>query len=70
MHTNTALENVTLKEKLLDVLKNNNLRPVVKEIEFNMYIYGADNHLSKSKNKGGLATAANFCTNLYIYSIV
>jgi gas vesicle protein len=52
MSSTTTLESNTLKEKLLDVLKNNNLRPVIKEIEFHMYIYGAGDYLSKYKDKG------------------
>jgi gas vesicle protein len=52
MSANTTLESATLKEKLLDILKNNNLRPVIKEIEFYVYIDTIDNHLSKFKNKG------------------
>jgi hypothetical protein len=40
-----------LREKLLDVLKNDNLRPVIKEIEFCMYLYDPDNHLSTLKEK-------------------
>jgi hypothetical protein len=52
MSTNTALESITLKEKLLNILKNSNLRPVIKEIEFYMYIFDLDSDLSKFKDKG------------------
>ncbi len=52
MSITTTSESRALKEKLLDILKNSNLRPVVKEIEFYMYMFGMDNHLSKYKDKG------------------
>jgi len=52
MSTNTALESITLKEKLLNILKNSNLRPVIKEIEFYMYFFDLDSDLSKFKDKG------------------
>ncbi len=52
MSANTALEIYALKEKLLDILKNSNLRPVIIEIELNMYVFNAGSHLSKYKDKG------------------
>jgi hypothetical protein len=52
MSTNTALERVTLKEKLLEILKNNNISSIINEIEFYMYIYDLDNELSEFKDKG------------------
>jgi ribosome-associated translation inhibitor RaiA len=75
MNNTATLESNALKEKLLDVLKNNNLRPVIKEIEFHMYIYGADNHLSKFKNKGEVLVdkikqlIGERITDLMMYSI-
>jgi gas vesicle protein len=52
MSISTNLENTTLKEKLLSILKNNNLRPVIEEVEFYMYVYDLDSYLAKFKDKG------------------
>ncbi len=52
MNITTTLESRALKEKLLDILKNSNLRPVIIEFEINMYILNTDSYLIKYKDKG------------------
>ncbi len=75
MSSNTILESNALREKLLDVLKNSNLGPVIKEFEFYMYIFNLDNHLSKFKDKGDVLIdkikqlIGEKITDLMMYSI-
>jgi hypothetical protein len=52
MSTTTAPEKVLLKEKLLAILKDNNLMPFVKGLEFYLYKYDLDNEFIEFKDKG------------------